>query len=89
MDFDEFLKSCPLGENISSVRTLLRAALEKQQEGAYDQNERRIYGYIVYLINVIHSAIQDRDNLREQIELAEDFRHHLQQQIEVIYLQVW
>jgi hypothetical protein len=34
------------------------------------------------------TAIQDRDNLREQIELAEDFRHHLQQQIEVNYLQL-
>ncbi|CAO3682327.1 unnamed protein product [Umbelopsis ramanniana] len=53
-------KAVSEGENISSVRTLLRAALEKQQE-----------------------AIQDRDNLREQIELAEDFRHHLQQQIEL------
>lgn len=59
--------------------------MEKQQEGSLGSNRKHINDSVVYLINVIHSAIQDRDNLREQIELAEDFRHHLQQQIEVTF----
>lgn len=37
----------------------------------------------IYLNAFSTAAIQDRDGLKEQIELAEDAQRHLQQQIEV------
>ncbi|CAO3663967.1 unnamed protein product [Umbelopsis vinacea] len=71
------------GEDISSVRILLRAALEKQQEGSSCVSKDRFRLFTIYLNAFSTAAIQDRDALKEQIELAEDAQRHLQQQIEL------
>lgn len=57
--------------------------MEKQQEGSSCVSMDRVRLFTIYLNAFSTAAIQDRDSLKEQIELAEDAQRHLQQQIEV------